>query len=43
MELLILAVYIALLSFAVKLFAGNKSHRWIHAGCLTAFLLPVPV
>lgn len=43
MELLVLAVYIALLSFAVKLFAGNKSHRWIHAGYLTAFLLPIPV
>lgn len=43
MELLILAVYIALLSFTVKLFAGNKSHRWIHAGYLTAFLLPIPV
>ncbi|GKW45963.1 hypothetical protein [Planococcus sp. NCCP-2050] len=43
MELLVLAVYIALLSFAAKLFAGNKSHRWIHAGYLTAFLLPIPV
>lgn len=43
MELLVLAVYIALLSFAVKLFAGNKRHRWIHAGYLTAFLLPIPI
>ncbi|TWT07704.1 hypothetical protein FQV26_07805 [Planococcus sp. CPCC 101016] len=38
--ILILAVYIALLSFAVKSFAGQKRHRWINAGYFTAFLLP---
>ncbi|MGH2317660.1 hypothetical protein ACRC6Q_07805 [Planococcus sp. SE5232] len=38
--ILILASYIALLSFSVSKFAGNKRHRWIHSGYITAFLLP---
>lgn len=38
--ILILAIYIALLSFSVSKFAGNKRHRWIHSGYMTAFLLP---
>ena len=38
--ILILAVYIVLLSFAVNKFAGHKRHRWIYAGYFTAFLLP---
>ncbi|WP_298827898.1 hypothetical protein [uncultured Planococcus sp.] len=38
--ILILALYIALLSFSVSKFAGTKRHRWIHSGYITAFLLP---
>ncbi|WP_223632668.1 hypothetical protein [Planococcus sp. 4-30] len=38
--ILILASYIALLSFSVSKFVGNKHHRWIHSGYITAFLLP---
>lgn len=38
--ILVLAAYIALLSVAVKMFAGNQRHRWIHSGYFTAFLLP---
>ena len=41
--ILILASYIALLSFSVSKFAGNKRRRWIHSGYITAFLLPVLV
>lgn len=35
-----LAAYIAVLSVAVKMFARDKRHRWIHSGYFTAFLLP---
>lgn len=41
--ILILASYIALLSFSVSKFAGSKRHRWIHSGYITTFLLPVLV
>ncbi|MBT2569547.1 hypothetical protein [Planococcus sp. ISL-110] len=38
--ILVLAMYISLLSFAVSKFAGKKRHRWIHSGYMTVFLLP---
>ncbi|MBT2583291.1 hypothetical protein [Planococcus sp. ISL-109] len=38
--ILILAAYIALLSVAVKMFSGDKRHRWNQSGYFTAFLLP---
>lgn len=41
MDILIFVVYIVLLSFSVNKFAGNKRHRWIHSGYITAFLLPI--
>ena len=40
MVFLILALYIAILSFLVTKFAGKRKHRWIHSGYITAFLLP---
>ena len=36
----VLAAYITMLSVAVKMFARDKRHRWIHSGYFTAFLLP---
>ncbi|ALS74110.1 hypothetical protein AUC31_02050 [Planococcus rifietoensis] len=41
--ILILAAYIALLSFAVHKFAGKNREKWINAGFLTAFVLPLVV
>lgn len=43
MDILIFIIYITLLSFSVNRFAGNKRHRWIHSGYITAFLLPILV
>lgn len=40
---LILAAYIALLSLAVRKFAGKNREKWINAGFLTAFVLPLVV
>ncbi|WP_271852564.1 hypothetical protein [Planococcus maritimus] len=40
---LILAAYIALLSFAVHKFAGKNREKWINAGFLTTFVLPLVV
>ena len=41
--ILILATYIALLSFTVHKIAGNDKERWINAGYLTAFVLPLVI
>lgn len=41
--ILILAAYIVMLSFAVRKFAGKNREKWINAGFLTAFVLPLVV
>ncbi|MFP3357506.1 hypothetical protein R0K17_09040 [Planococcus sp. SIMBA_143] len=41
--ILILAAYIAILSFAVHKFSGKNREKWINAGFLTAFVLPLVV
>lgn len=43
MDILIFVTYVILLCFCVSKIAGNKRHRWINAGYITAFLLPVIV
>ncbi|RAZ81279.1 hypothetical protein DP120_03050 [Planococcus halotolerans] len=43
MDMLIFISYIILLCYGVSKFAGNKRHRWINAGYVTTFLLPVIV
>lgn len=40
---LILAAYIALLSFTVRKLAGKNRERWINAGFLSAFVLPLVI
>ncbi|WP_268951320.1 hypothetical protein [Planococcus soli] len=39
--ILILSTYIALLNFTVHKIAENDRERWINAGYLTAFELPL--
>lgn len=41
MDILIFVAYIILLSYSVHKIAGNKRKRWIYAGTITAFLLPI--
>ncbi|ANU09513.1 hypothetical protein A1A1_12037 [Planococcus antarcticus DSM 14505] len=41
--ILILGAYIALLSFSVYKIAGNDKERWINAGYLTAFVIPLVI
>ena len=40
MDILIFVSYVILLCYGVSKFAGNKRHRWINVGYITAFLLP---